>query len=129
MPGQAGELVKTDLLDSVAIEALFRHSPLGLAVLDADKRYVRINELIADVNGVPVADHIGKRPSEVIPNMAAVIEQLLDHVFSTRMPMQDLEIETPTPTSEFGRRFRLSLYPLTSGDDVVGALGIVEQID
>ena len=65
---------RRDSLDThravLTLEAAFAHVPVGLAVLDLDLRYVRINRLLADINGLPVEDHIGKSIHDAIPEIA-----------------------------------------------------------
>ncbi|MET8676669.1 SpoIIE family protein phosphatase [Streptomyces sp. NPDC004647] len=67
-----------------ALEGLFTQSPIGLAILGPDLRYLRVNDALARMNGVSAADHIGKRVSEVAPGVNAaaletVMRQVLDH--------------------------------------------------
>ena len=38
------------------LDAIFERAPVGLAVHDLDLRYVRINDRMAEINGVPAAD-------------------------------------------------------------------------
>ena len=52
------------------IEDLYRNAPVGLCVLDRDLRWVRINERLAALNGIPAADHIGKRLPDLLPEVA-----------------------------------------------------------
>ena len=51
------------------IEAIYSAAPVGLAMFDRDLRYVSINERLAQMNGAPAADHIGKTPREVVPGL------------------------------------------------------------
>ena len=51
------------------IGAIYSAAPVGIAMFDRDLRYVSINERLAQMNGAPAADHIGKTPREVIPGL------------------------------------------------------------
>jgi PAS domain S-box-containing protein len=51
------------------LTAIFDAAPIGLCVLDRELRYVRINSLLAEINGLPIEDHIGKTVSEVVPDL------------------------------------------------------------
>lgn len=42
------------------IGAIYNNTPVGLALVDRDLRYVRVNVVLAEMNGVPAADHIGR---------------------------------------------------------------------
>ena len=35
------------------LDVIFEHAPVGLALLDIDVRYVRVNDRLAEINGVP----------------------------------------------------------------------------
>ena len=41
------------------LDAVFRDAPLGLAFLDRDLRFLRVNEALAHMNQVPAAEHLG----------------------------------------------------------------------
>ncbi len=59
-------LEPTDILDS-----LLNHIPAGIAILEGpDLRYVSINQMLADLNGLTVKDHIGRPLKEVLPDAA-----------------------------------------------------------
>jgi PAS domain S-box-containing protein len=56
------------------IDAIYSQTPIGLVFLDKDLRFVRINEYLAKINGLPVADHIGRKVSEVLPQLGPQLE-------------------------------------------------------
>ncbi|MEV7415021.1 SpoIIE family protein phosphatase [Streptomyces sp. NPDC089919] len=55
--------VKTNL---AFLDALFETCPIGLVMLDEELRYVHLNQALADMDGLPVAEHLGRRMSEVM---------------------------------------------------------------
>ncbi len=48
------------------LQAIYDGAPVGLAFVDADLRYVSVNQRLATLNGHRVEDHIGRKLSEVI---------------------------------------------------------------
>src|SRR6185295_17736360 len=61
---------KNQLEETVArLDTLLAHAPLGFAFYDRDLRYVRLNQPLADNNGVPIEAHLGRRVSEVLPEI------------------------------------------------------------
>jgi PAS domain S-box-containing protein len=50
----------TALLDEVLDRA-----PVGIAIVDRDLRFVRVNRALAEMHRTPVEDHLGRRPAEV----------------------------------------------------------------
>jgi PAS domain S-box-containing protein len=51
------------------LQAIFDAAPIGLCVFDRNLRYIRINERLAEINGIPAADHIGKTPKQIVPDL------------------------------------------------------------
>jgi PAS domain S-box-containing protein len=120
--------VRDGRLDEAALDAVFRFAPFGIAIVDADKRYVRVNERFAVLNGAPAEAHIGRTPREVIPDIAQAVESVLDHVLQTKLPMVDLEVDPPTPEGLSKKVWtRVSLHPLIDGGDAIGVLAIAQS--
>lgn len=110
-------------IDEVALDTLFAARGLGLAMVDADKRYVRVNDAFAAMNGVSADAHIGRTPSEVIPQIAEAVEGVLDHVIGSKLPLVDLDVDAPGDVAR-GQSVRVSLFPLLDGTTVIGVLAV-----
>ena len=64
---------------SRCFETLILEAPVAFAFYDTDLRYRRINRMLADINALPMEAHIGRRPSEILPDpLGAAIEARLD---------------------------------------------------
>src|SRR5438445_6716806 len=50
------------------LDALFERSPIGLKVLDRNARYLRVNERLAELHGIPIERHLGRTVVEVVPS-------------------------------------------------------------
>ncbi|AUG75234.1 histidine kinase [Kitasatospora sp. MMS16-BH015] len=84
--------------DLAVLDGFFTQSPIGMAVYDTELRYVRLNNALARINGVPVADHIGRRISEVLPGLnSAEIETVMRQVLATGRPVVDARSHGRTP--------------------------------
>jgi two-component system, cell cycle sensor histidine kinase and response regulator CckA len=73
-------------------DAFFRDSSVGMAITDAEGRYLRVNEALARMHGVPAEEHLGRRLREVNPLLADHVDSLVDEVRSTGMPLQGGEV-------------------------------------
>jgi len=82
------------------LEILYGLSPFGLAFLDGDLRYVRINEKLAEINGKSVAEHIGRTMTELFGAGAESLEQICRRVLETNQSVRDKEIEWQTASGE-----------------------------
>jgi PAS domain S-box-containing protein len=66
------------------LDALLDASPVGLGFHDASLRYIRVNRALAELNGYPAADHIGRTGREILGDAAAdVVEPILKDVLRT----------------------------------------------
>jgi PAS domain S-box-containing protein len=50
---------------------------VGICFLDRNLRYVSLNRRLADMNGAPVADHLGRTVQEMVPKMFPLVEPYL----------------------------------------------------
>ncbi|MFP4100991.1 PAS domain S-box protein [Coleofasciculus sp.] len=111
------------------IEAIYQSAPIGLNVLDRELRFVRINQQLADINGLPVAAHIGRTVRELLPDLADTAEQLLLPILETGEPLFNVEIEGETPAQPGVKRTWLEHFlPLKVGDSVIGISTVCEDI-
>jgi PAS domain S-box-containing protein len=112
---------------SETLETFMANAPVGFAVIDPQFRYRRINQALADMNGVPVQDHIGRRVPDVIPQFAEEAESLLRRVVETRQPLTGLRIDLPERDDQ--RHLLASYYPLeTPTGEVDGVGGVIVDI-
>jgi PAS domain S-box-containing protein len=59
------------------LRAIYDGAPVGLCFLDSNLRYVSINRRLAEMNGAPEDEHIGRTPREMIPMLFPTVEQHL----------------------------------------------------
>ncbi|MBE1559303.1 SpoIIE family protein phosphatase [Nonomuraea africana] len=87
--------VETDLALS---DKLIDQSPIGLAILDTDLRYVTVNPALERINGRPAAEHTGRTVHEVLTFVdAAAVEAAMRQVLATGVPLIDLhEVDLPS---------------------------------
>jgi len=77
--------------------AFFTGAPAGLAILDADLHFVRINRRLAEMHVLPVEDHIGRPVREALPGLAAIVEPMPAR--SIMMPQSASPVETKAATA------------------------------
>ena len=51
------------------LESIYRNLPIGLALIDTSLRYVRVNSVLAELNGLSVEEHVGRPVYEVVPGL------------------------------------------------------------
>ena len=109
---------------------IYKEAPIGLCVFDVKLRFMHINNWLAEINGMPVEEHLGRTVLEALPNIAVRIEPQLRHVIDTGKPILGGTVEGETPARPGIRRtFQHNYYPLKSDDStVVGVSCVVEDV-
>lgn len=112
------------------LDTLFASAPVGLAFLDRELRFVRVNAALAKINGRPAADHIGRRMSDILPQLAPMIEPLYQTVLETGRPIVNREINAPATAAPGELRHWLdSYYPVAAlGAPPIGVGVIVNDV-
>ncbi|MFD9406903.1 SpoIIE family protein phosphatase [Streptomyces sp. NPDC059989] len=100
-----------------ALQSLFTQSPIGLATLGPDLRFLRVNDALARMNGVSAAEHLGRRLTEVVPGVnATALEAMMQRVLDRGTPVVDVRRTGRTPADpEHDRTWSCSYAPLLDG--------------
>lgn len=111
------------------LQAIYEGAPVGLCFLDRNLRYVSINRRLAEMNGVAIADHLGRAVSDVIPELLPQIEPYLRRVLQGET-FTDLELTSPKKNAEGHELTLLVAYLpiLDEADEVVGISAAVIDI-
>ncbi len=80
MQGQLAEAERQVKEQLVELDTLYQTAPIGMALIDRELRFQRINDLLANINGLPAADHIGRSIYDVVPDLAPQAEPLFRRV-------------------------------------------------
>jgi PAS domain S-box-containing protein len=108
------------------LDSLLATAPIGLSFVDRRFQYVRINRMLAEINGVPVEETLGRTVREVFPGEADILEPLLGQVFKTGEPLRDKEIALPSkPDGGRIHHYLVSFYPVRDSRGVVCWVGAV----
>jgi len=121
---QAQEELRTaqEYLDSILLNV-----PVGIAILEGpDFRYFRINHKLAEINGLPVEDHLDRPLAEILSDAAPDIVPGLRRVLETSEPILDREFSTRLPKEpDVIRHFIDSFFPIKGADGEPRAVGAV----
>ena len=105
------------------IEAIYDTAPVGLCFLDTDLCFVRVNERLAEMNGVPAEAHPGRTLREIVPGVADAAEPLLRRVIGSGEPILSLELTGETAAQPgVIRVWEESFLPLK--DDIGQVIGV-----
>lgn len=113
------------------LDTILAASAVGIAFIDDDLRYVRINDTLAALNDRPAAAHVGHTVREMIGDAAAdQLEPLLRQVLETRAPAEGLELTLPSPVDPAETlSFLANFVPVvTAHGDLLGLGAVVIEI-
>ncbi|MFE9987937.1 SpoIIE family protein phosphatase [Streptomyces sp. NPDC005381] len=120
--------VETDL---ALCEQLINQSPIGLALMDPDLRYLMVNPALERIDGIPAEDHIGRHLRETLPFPDVdTVESALRQVLTTGTPLLDqYHVGRPPADPEHEHAWSLSFYRLEDpGGRVLGAAASVVDV-
>jgi PAS domain S-box-containing protein len=111
------------------LDTLFEQAPIGIGFWDTELRYLRVNDALARINGVPAEAHVGRTIPEVLPDLAPDVLQAFRRVVTTRQPLGGLELTGATPAQPGVKRYwRTSVYPVFSDQMLVGVGAVCDEI-
>ncbi|MET7655758.1 MULTISPECIES: SpoIIE family protein phosphatase [unclassified Streptomyces] len=120
--------VETDL---ALCERLINQSPIGLALLDPELRYLLVNPALERIDGIPAEDHVGRslREATLLPDVDTV-ESALRQVLTTGTPLLDqYHVGRPPTDPDHEHAWSLSFYRLEDpGGRVLGAAASVVDV-
>ncbi|MFI9155571.1 SpoIIE family protein phosphatase [Streptomyces sp. NPDC053367] len=83
---------------SAVWDGLFARSPVGIAVLDTELRFLRVNPALERMNGLPESAHVGQRLSQLLPEVNAHdMEAAMRSVIDSGQPVLDRRRVGRTP--------------------------------
>jgi PAS domain S-box-containing protein len=111
------------------LQAIYDGAPVGLAFVDRNLRYVSVNRCLADLNGVPIAAHIGKTVKEILSISYVRVEPYLLRALGGE-PVTDFEVSRPSNTpGGLDWIARVSYQPaFDEADEVIGVSIAVSDI-
>ena len=106
------------------LDAYVATAPVGLALYDADLRYQRVNEVLAEVHGVPAGDHLGRRPDEVLHAEGERVLGMLEEVMVTGEARRDATFTQPGPDGR-ERQILATFFPVRLPDGAIAGIGSI----
>lgn len=120
---------EVELVEAKALmETLLTQAPIGFCYFDRELRYLLINERLAEINGIPAADHLGRTVAEIVPTLLAPAYQVVDQILATGQPIRNLEFSGETASQPGLTRFwNESWYPVRDAAGAIAGFGVVVE--
>jgi len=109
------------------VDAIFAAAPVGLAFMDTNFRYVRVNEALAAINGLSAEEHYGRSLRDVLGDeRAREIEPFHQQVVETGEPALDTAVTGFTAAAPGEtRNWLVSYYPVRDLSNATIGVGVV----
>ena len=110
------------------LNTIYQTAPIGLAMIDPSYRFVRINERLAEINGLPAQDHIGRFIGDIVPDLAEQAEAVFRQVFNIGQPILNVEFTGQTNAQPGVERiWNESWFPIKNEQGETFAVSVVVE--
>jgi PAS domain S-box-containing protein len=111
------------------LETLSEAAPVGIALVDRELRFVRVNRRLAEIDGMPAEAHAGRRVSDVVPEIPERVLAAARRCIETAEPVHGVEYSIPS-RSQPGRErsYLASASPIHTDGEVVGSVCVIEDV-
>ncbi len=108
------------------LDSMLANAPIGLAFVDRNCRFVRVNQIFADLTGVTVSRHLGRTLTDLLPTLVAEgVEDAVQHVFSSEEPVRNLELNGVGGKPRRPWTWLISAYPVRTTPTQVRWVGVI----
>ncbi|HXR39939.1 MAG TPA: ATP-binding protein [Terracidiphilus sp.] len=118
---------RSGLNDTLSLlDSMLANAPIGLAFFDRRCRFVRVNQVFADMTGVSLSRHLGRTLPELLPQpVAQELENTVLRVFAEEGPVRNLELSGQGGPLKRGWTWLASAYPVRTNPQQVRWVGVI----
>jgi|HubBroStandDraft_1064217.scaffolds.fasta_scaffold31123_1 PAS domain S-box-containing protein len=118
---------RSGLNDTLSLlDSMLANAPIGLAFLDRRCRFVRVNQVFADMTAVSLSRHLGRTLPELLPQpVAQELENSVLRVFATEEPVRNLEFGGQNSKTGRPWTWLASAYPVITTPQQVRWVGVI----
>ncbi|MEG4318503.1 MULTISPECIES: PAS domain S-box protein [unclassified Microcoleus] len=112
------------------IDSLLEASPLAICFLDRQMRYIRVNRVLAELNGLSAEQHLGQDFRQLLPASSTKLAPIIQQVIETGQPVLNVEVsgEPQGKSGELGY-WLANYYPVKNeSGEIIGAGIIIADI-
>ncbi len=107
------------------LDALYAQASIGLAFVDRERRFVRVNTALTHLDGNPPEAWPGRSVAELVPEAWTALREPLDAVLERGEVVRDLALTTTARGER--RHWLVACYPVRAGGDDVHGAGLIVQ--
>ncbi|MBD2233140.1 PAS domain S-box protein [Phormidium tenue] len=103
-------------------------SPVGLALLDSEQRFIAINDALAEINGLPRAYHLGKSIQELFGQTDPAMVEVVRQVYATGQPFISPNLPINVPGRDDHRPGYYNVYYMPTVDSNQRVEGLLASV-
>ena len=96
------------------LDASLNGAPVGFALHDSSGRYRRVNASLATLNGIAADDHLGRLPSDILPDIGSQLETHLNSVIESGTGVLNVELTGKGGKAGRDQYWLVSVYPIVT---------------
>ncbi|MBW4564652.1 MAG: PAS domain-containing protein [Mojavia pulchra JT2-VF2] len=117
------------------LATMFETSPVGIALLDAEQRFIAINEALAEINGLTREQHLGHSIPELFGQSDPKLVEVFDYIYTTGNPFisPKFAVKVPGRSDRSPGYYNVYYLPTTNSNQqvknvLVYVLDVTEQV-
>jgi PAS domain S-box-containing protein len=99
------------------IEGVYATVPIGLAMVDRELRFTRVNRRWSEISGLAPEAHIGRSLQTVVPDLGETLALSVKKVLLSGEPILEQEVRSMPPTDPAAERVWLASFVLLEETD------------
>jgi PAS domain S-box-containing protein len=108
------------------LDSMLANATIGLAFFDPACRFTRVNQVFADLTGMPLSRHLGRTLPELLPQgTAQQIERAVHRVFNEQEPFHSFELSGQNAKTGRPWTWIVSAYPVRTTPQQIRWAGII----
>lgn len=117
------------IVEKRRLDSLLRAAPVGITFIDRELRYQIINELLAEINGKSVEEHINEKVENIIPGYMRGVTKVLQDVLRTGKKISNFEFQLfPENDPDHLHYFASNYFPVIVENKIIGVGATVIDI-
>jgi PAS domain S-box-containing protein len=118
---------RSGLNDTLSLlDSMLANAPIGLAFFDRRCRFVRVNQVFADMTGINLSRHLGRTLPELLQQpVAQELEDTVLRVFASEAPVRSLELTGQSTKTGRPWTWLASAYPVRTTPHQVRWVGVI----
>lgn len=110
------------------LDTFFEAAPIGMAYLDRNLVFQKVNKVLAKMNGIPVKAHLDRRIDEALPGFPPELLEQIRQVVVTGKPILNLEVSGNVKGRNGKiRHFIASYFAVKNKKEEIVGLGVLIQ--